>query len=124
MKKIIIIEDDLDMRDAMTDALSEAGYTVSSFETSEEALQAIVPNSPDLILLDVMTHSLHASVFLKRLREFPSKEKDTKVIIITNLDNEVTRQKVAEFHIESYLIKSKTSLEKLIQEIETAIGKS
>lgn len=113
MKKILIIEDENDLRLALQTRLIGDGYLVKTSETAEEGLKNATEETPDLILLDVMTNSLHASVFLERLRNFSEKTRSIKVIVLTNLDNDITRQKVSMFGIEAYLIKSNTSLEKV-----------
>ena len=122
MKNIYIIEDDLDMREVMADAIVARGYSVHSFETSEEALQSVTSEKPDLILLDVMTHSLHASVFLERLRQLPDAKGDSPVIIISNVENQITRDKTAKFNIAAYLIKANTPLDTLLGHIKETIG--
>ncbi len=109
MKKILIIEDEVDLREALQTQLIHDGYFVKTAETSQEGLQLVIDDVPDLILLDVMTHSMHAAVFLERLRNLPN-GKSIKVIVLTNLDNDITREKVQSFGIEEYLVKSETPL--------------
>jgi DNA-binding response OmpR family regulator len=115
MKKILIIEDEKDLREALQAILITQGYLVKTSETAEEGLQSAIADTPDLILLDVMTHSLHASVFLERLRNYSPETHAIKVVVLTNLDNDVTRQKVQTFGIEAYLVKSSTSLEEVVE---------
>lgn len=115
MKRILIIEDEMDLREALQTKLVHEGYRVDTAETAELGLKAVLCAKPDLIFLDVMTHSLHASAFLERLRSLPEGSNDSKVIVLTNLDNEVTRQKVMVFGIEDYLVKAKVSLEEIAQ---------
>ncbi|MBK0380588.1 response regulator transcription factor [Mucilaginibacter segetis] len=50
-KKILVIEDDKDIRDTMTYALEQEGYEVISSENSR-ILKALDKHNPDLILLD------------------------------------------------------------------------
>jgi DNA-binding response OmpR family regulator/S1-C subfamily serine protease len=52
-EKIIILESDPGGHDALLAALQGAGYLVSTFPTSAEALEAARQSSPDLILLDM-----------------------------------------------------------------------
>ena len=123
MKKILVIEDDQDMREAMMSTFEFAGYDVRGVETSEQGLQEVIEDKPDLIFLDVMTHSLHASAFMQRLRDLPDDKNDSKVIVITNLDNETTRKKVQQYNVDEFLVKVHTSLELLVQKAEKLIGK-
>jgi two-component system phosphate regulon response regulator PhoB len=50
-KKILVIEDDKDIRDAVTYALENEGYEVTSSENAR-ILKSIDQHKPDLILLD------------------------------------------------------------------------
>lgn len=114
-KHILIIEDDTDMREALRDVFDREGYAVIAVENSELGLREVVKKKPDLILLDVMTHSLHASAFLERLRQLPPGKNDSKVIVLTNMDNEITRKKVTEYNVEDFMIKVSSSLESIVK---------
>ncbi|MCI0469576.1 MAG: response regulator, partial [Nitrospirae bacterium] len=50
--KIIVADDDPDIRDVLSLTLSEENYEVIEAENGEEALKAIHTKSPDLVLLD------------------------------------------------------------------------
>lgn len=54
MKKILIIDDDLDMVDAITTVLENNHFQVSSFNDTENLLERVKAESPDLLILDVM----------------------------------------------------------------------
>lgn len=122
MKRILVIEDEEDIRDALLTSLANAGYWVEGAETSEQGLKSVIEVKPDMILLDVMTHSMHAATFLERLRQLPEGQNDSKVIVLTNLDNEVTRKKVSMYGIEDYLVKAEVSLEAITSRVKKALG--
>ncbi|MCX5697945.1 MAG: response regulator [Candidatus Omnitrophica bacterium] len=52
LTKILIVDDDPDIRDVLKLTLSEENYTVIEAQDGEEALKAINTKSPDLVLLD------------------------------------------------------------------------
>ena len=54
---IVIIDDDPDVREALTLILEPAGYTLTCCSTGPEGLAAIRANPPDLVLLDIMLAS-------------------------------------------------------------------
>ena len=121
MKKILIIEDDHDLSDALRTKFSSEGYEVEVTDNSELGLKSVIKTKPDLIFLDIMTHSLHAATFLQRMRELPEGKNDSKVIVLTNVDNEIIRQKLEAFHIEAYMIKASTTLEELSVKTKEAL---
>jgi CheY-like chemotaxis protein len=52
---VLIVDDDLDMRRSLVDALAQSGYQTSGAANGEEALAALaVPPLPDVILLDLL----------------------------------------------------------------------
>jgi DNA-binding response OmpR family regulator len=54
---IVVIDDDPDVRDALTLILEPAGYRVTCCSTGPEGKDAVRTHLPDLILLDVMLAS-------------------------------------------------------------------
>jgi CheY-like chemotaxis protein len=53
-KKILIIDDDLDILETMQSLLEYEGFQILSADSVERGIQAIGESAPDLILLDVM----------------------------------------------------------------------
>ena len=53
MAKILIADDEKDIRDLITFTLKFAGYDVVGYSNGEEALNAAPAEMPDLILMDV-----------------------------------------------------------------------
>ena len=54
MKKILIIEDELLLREGISEILTFEGFEVNQAVNGEEGLQAVSQNLPDLILCDIM----------------------------------------------------------------------
>ena len=54
MKTILIIDDEVDIRDILSYNLKKEGYNVLTAENGKEGISAAQANIPDLILLDVM----------------------------------------------------------------------
>ena len=69
MKKILIIEDNADVRDNMCDILSLAGYDPTSSADGRAGIEKARAEAPDLILCDVMMPTLDGYGVLKILGE-------------------------------------------------------
>ncbi|MGL4335335.1 MAG: response regulator transcription factor [Turicibacter sp.] len=67
-KKILVVDDDLDILDMLYDALGDDGYLVYRAPDSNSAL-AQLKHHPDLILLDVMMPEVSGFEFCKEIRE-------------------------------------------------------
>ena len=57
-KKIMVIDDDPDYRDAVTTILKSAMYDVVTASNPKEGKERLLEEKPDLILLDIMMDSL------------------------------------------------------------------
>lgn len=55
-KKILIVDDDKDLREMMQLLLQQKGYTVIVAGTCEDGISAFYRENPDLILLDINVH--------------------------------------------------------------------
>jgi DNA-binding response OmpR family regulator len=69
MERILIIEDELPMRTALTDVLGTEGYRVLTASDGEIGLQRAISEKPDLILLDIMMPRLDGYTVCAELRQ-------------------------------------------------------
>ena len=80
--RILVADDDLDIRDLVTFKLAQAGYDVQAVYDGVAALAAIEANPPRLAILDVMMPGLSGIDVLRKLRAEES-TKDLDVILLT-----------------------------------------
>lgn len=71
MAKILIAEDERDIRDLVSFTLQYAGYDVLTASNGEEALQLAFKEKPDLILSDVRMPKMTGYEVCKRLKADP-----------------------------------------------------
>lgn len=83
------MDDEPDVRDAITDALRSAGYGVQSFQNGAEALAAIdtALEPPRLVILDLLLPGLSGKDLLKRIRTGRRVPK-VPVLVITGTDED------------------------------------
>jgi len=85
-KKILVIDDDPDFRDAVTTILESAHYKVALAANPKEGKEKVFSERPDLILLDIMMDSLFDGFSLchsiKRSQEF-AEFKNVPIIFIS-----------------------------------------
>jgi CheY-like chemotaxis protein len=72
MKKIMVIEDNPDIRENISELLELAGYEVVGLENGREGLAALAEEQPDAILCDIMMPHTNGYEVLKVLKEQPS----------------------------------------------------
>lgn len=71
MSNILIIDDDANISDMMSEALGDEGYTVSKAYSGTEALMLLSQCKPDLILLDLMLPGLSGEELLPKIKDIP-----------------------------------------------------
>ena len=71
MKKILIIDDDIHIGNMLETALRQEGYDVLRAYSGTEALYMLVPEKPDLVLLDLMLPGLDGEELLPKLSGIP-----------------------------------------------------
>ncbi|MGB3404405.1 MAG: hybrid sensor histidine kinase/response regulator [Microcoleaceae cyanobacterium] len=69
MTKILVIEDELDVREIILDILYEEGYIAQGAENGEVGLKLALEIIPDLIICDVMMPKMDGHEVLKKTRE-------------------------------------------------------
>ena len=65
---ILIVEDDLDLREALSDTLKLAGYHILSAQDGEAALLLMAKHEVGLVLSDVMMQPMDGHTLLKRIK--------------------------------------------------------
>ena len=71
MPNIMIIDDDQNINDMLTRALSGEGYIISRAYSGTEAVMLLSQNKPDLILLDLMLPGISGEEVLKHIKDIP-----------------------------------------------------
>src|SRR5260370_17292742 len=68
---ILVVDDDPDILYALSEALSEEGFSVQVAQNGQEALDLVGESPPALILLDLMMPVMDGREFGSRIRSFP-----------------------------------------------------
>ena len=70
MPKILVVDDEQNMRTGLKDNLEFEGYDVETANDGEQGLKKIIENSYNLIILDVMMPEVDGWELLVRLRQY------------------------------------------------------
>ncbi|MEP7188363.1 MAG: ATP-binding protein, partial [Roseiflexaceae bacterium] len=68
--RVLVVDDDLALRRLLESSLPDAGYQVQAVMESQAALEAIIQQPPDVILLDLMLPGMDGFTLCKQLREW------------------------------------------------------
>lgn len=120
-KKILIVEDETSLRNALRDKLGLEGFIVLEAKNGEEGLDVALRDHPDLILLDIIMPKMDGLTMLKKLRE-DVWGKNTKVILLTNLsDNEKVSEALLQGSYD-YLVKSDWKIGDVVAKIRARLS--
>lgn len=84
MLKILVAEDDQNIRTLICSSLKKEGYTISEAINGEEALRLFKLSAFDIIVSDVMMPVMNGNEFVKAVRLV---DKDIPIIMLTSLDS-------------------------------------
>src|ERR1043166_3407788 len=110
MAKVLLVEDDNNLREIYEARLLAEGYEIVSAKDGEEALALAVKEIPDLIIADIMMPKISGFDMLDILRSTPE-TKNTKVIVMTALSSPDDKTRAEKLGADRYLIKSQVTLE-------------
>lgn len=117
MQKILIVEDDVFLKELYTDILTQAKYEVDTAIDGDQALSKMKSGGWDLILLDVMLPKHTGFEVMEELQNDPQFKKTCPIVFFTNLDD--PKEKVlAEKLGDAYIIKSQLSPPEFLEVIK------
>jgi two-component system alkaline phosphatase synthesis response regulator PhoP len=123
MKNILIIEDDQLLRSLCSKKLITEGFNVDAAIDSQQGLEKINKNRPDLILLDLVLPGMSGFEVLKIVKANPDKKiADIPVVILSNLGQESDIAKGRELGATDYLIKATTTTDEIVDKIKKVLG--
>ena len=117
MKKILIVEDELNMIQGLKDNLEFEGYTVETAMEGNAGMQKILQNQYDLVLLDVMLPGISGFDICKTAR---GRGITTPVILLTAKGEEIDKVLGLELGADDYITKP-FSLRELLARIKAIL---
>lgn len=103
-KRILIVEDELDLRSTLEFKFKSEGYSVDAVSKGKEAIEAIARKKPDLVLLDLMLPDMSGLDVCKTIRNNIDSF-DTAIIMLTAKGEEVDRVLGFELGADDYVVK-------------------
>lgn len=115
-EKVLVVEDDPAIRDALSYNLGREGYEVKAVGDGLAALEAARAAVPDLVVLDLMLPELDGFDVTRTLR----KESNVPILMLTARDDEIDRVLGLELGADDYLTKP-FSMRELIARIKAML---
>lgn len=121
-KRILIIEDDLTLRNVLSEFLETEGFSVGVASDGEEGLTMIKEFNPDIVLLDIILPKKNGFEVLKEVRN--SEEKlSIPFVLLTNLGSLDDIEKALELGATTYLVKGDYQVREIVEKIKEILLK-
>jgi len=104
MARVLVIEDEADLREVLEYNLTKEGHKVTLVPTGTEGLKLAREHQPDLILLDLMLPDTTGTAVCKTLKKDPA-TRDIRVIMVTAKGEEIDRVVGFELGADDYVVK-------------------
>jgi CheY-like chemotaxis protein len=117
-KKLLIVDDDLYLRDLYKEILTDAGYEVETANDGREGLDKLNNGGYDLTLLDVMMPHMDGLGVLTKLHETPPTAPNGPVVLLTNLAHDPVIKEALSKGAASYLIKADLTPDQVVEKVK------
>lgn len=102
--RILVVEDDDDIREALEALLEEHGYAVDTASNGEQAFAMVEEDPPSLVISDVMMPGIDGFQLVEKLRERPASA-DIPIILLSALREPDTRIAGLDLGADDYISK-------------------
>lgn len=119
MQKILVVEDDFDIRELLQNFLQEAGYEVTVANDGVEAISIFSNVKFDLILLDIMLPKIDGFTVCELIR----KQSQIPIMMLTALNGEEEQIRGLDLQVDDYITKP-FSMPVLVRKIAAVLRRS
>jgi DNA-binding response OmpR family regulator len=119
-KKVLIIEDDVNVMKVLMTRLSDEGFSVLAATTGEEGLKMALSEHPNIILIDIILPKMNGIEVVEQLRN-DAWGKEARIIAVSNLTDQTSMRKMEKMNVIKYIVKTDLSVEKLIEVVKKEV---
>jgi len=128
-KKILVVDDDPDIREALTMILESRGYQIVIACDGIECLAALRAEQPDLMIIDLLMPRMDGFTVLRTLQDGRwSKYREIPILVLSSVREEASRRRyeletALEFDVDDYVEKP-INPDILLERVDRLISKS
>ena len=122
-KKILVVEDDIVLRDVLVEKLKQSGYDTVAAADGEEAMAIVRESKPDLMLLDILMPRKGGMEVMEDLNADPDL-RTIPVIIISNSGQPVEIERARHLGAKDFLIKAVFDPSEVMEKVKTVLIES
>jgi len=117
-QKVLIVEDDDAIATMYTMKLELSKFDVKRAANGHEGIELIDSFHPDIVLLDLMMPVMSGVETLEHLRDNDQLNKDFKLLILSNMGDIDTAEKIKDFGVHDFIIKADSSPTQVVDKVQ------
>lgn len=121
MKKLLIVDDQLEVRELVEVTMRVGDYQILKAKSGEEAIDIVKAEKPELVIMDIMMPGGMDGLEATRILKNDPETKECKIIMLTAKGQQSEREKGIEAGADDYFVKPFSPLD-LIRKVEEFIG--
>lgn len=121
MKKILIVDDRLEVRELVEVTLRPGDYQILQAENAEKAIAVAKKEKPDLIIMDIMLPGGMDGLAATRILKNDPATRASTILMLTAKGQQVDREAGLDAGADDYFVKPFRPLE-LIKKVEAILG--
>jgi two-component system alkaline phosphatase synthesis response regulator PhoP len=119
--KVLIVEDDVFLGGLLLERFKKEGINVELTTSAESALENILRNPPELVLLDVLLPKMNGIDMMKKLQEtniLPT----LPILILSNFSQKDKMKEGLDLGAREYLIKANIDLDEIVKKVKAILA--
>jgi CheY-like chemotaxis protein len=121
-KKILIVDDEEDMREILSDKFLTCGFSVVLAKDGEEGLRMALESHPLVILLDIAMPKMDGLQMLEKLRH-DEWGNNVPVVLLTNISDMQKIDEAQKLGIQEYMLKAEWKMAQIVDRVKEIINK-
>ena len=117
-QKVLIVEDDDAIATMYKMKLELSKFDVKRAANGHEGIELIDSFHPDIVLLDLMMPVMSGVETLEHLRDNDQLNKDFKLLILSNMGDIDTAEKIKDFGVHDFIIKADSSPTQVVDKVQ------
>ena len=118
MRRVLIVEDDIFLREMYVHTFEKHGYEVESAEDGQLGIDLANKDPFDIILLDIMLPKKNGVEVLKELRQPDAKAAKTPIILLSNLGQDSIISEAFTLGADGYILKADVLPNEVLDKID------
>jgi CheY-like chemotaxis protein len=123
MANILVVDDDASGLESLVKFLEQGGYTVEGVPNGRDALERVLHQVPDLVIVDLFMPQLDGCGLLEILRTY-LKLQTLPVIVLTGMAESPMIDRARNLKVNAILLKGKATLEEIGEAVRTELHRA